>query len=111
MGIFFVLYIVVFLVATNALVVWFRSSMPLYVMKMFRFIPDDVVTNDDANTYLILNRGKLGELLSCPICLAHWITAGVAFGLTLLLPVVGWQFIVLCAITQPFLQNIFLKWL
>ena len=111
MAFLFFLYILVWLAATNALVVWFKSSMSLYIMKIFRILPDEIMTNEDANTYLIVNKGKIGELLSCPVCLSHWFVALFAGLLVVFTSLVSWPFIFLCIVTLPFLSTSVLnKW-
>lgn len=105
------LYILVWLLATNALVIWFRSSMSIKILRIFRMIPDDKVTNDDVFMHLVINHGLLGELLSCPICLATWLNGIAAVIVSSLTFGISWPFVLICALTLPFLSTSVLnKW-
>lgn len=88
------------LIVTNFMLVWKGTSFPVHL-----FNRKDA---EDLNDYWQLELGVVGDLLSCVICLSHWVSLAVSFAIFCVFSLPEW-FIPLGIFTWPLLCFIILK--
>lgn len=69
-------YIWGFLAALNWIFVWQTTTLKVKFLKFWLFLRRKkamLYTPTDFEEYVYKNWGLLGELLTCPICFAHWV--------------------------------------
>lgn len=69
---FIFIYCATTLVVANLISILEQTNMKLYILSLF--IKEDLYTCDDCNDYISDNWGKLGELLTCPLCYGTWLS-------------------------------------
>jgi hypothetical protein len=72
-------FLLIIFLTVNCLVVWFKTNFRAHLLKRFKAIPEDLFLPDEVQTYLIINKGLLGDLLTCPVCLGTWVATFWAF--------------------------------
>lgn len=78
---FITYYIIVLLLTLGVTNTWFNSTIKIHLTRLI--IQDkasydaEVFTLDDYDEYLLMRYGKIGELLTCKICLSHWISLAI----------------------------------
>lgn len=75
---FLELYLVGFIASMNWIFIWQTTTLKVKFLKLWLFIRRKKVmlyTPLDFDEYVYKNWGILGELLTCPICFAHWVGA------------------------------------
>lgn len=69
---YLLIYIACVLVVSNIIAVLEYTNLKVYALSLF--IKEKIYTLDDLHDYIIDNWGKLGELLSCPLCYGTWLS-------------------------------------
>ena len=75
---FLELYLVGFLASMNWIFIWQTTTLKVKFLKLWLFVRRKkamLYTPADFDEYVYKNWGILGELLTCPICFAHWVGA------------------------------------
>ena len=70
------IYIWGFLIALNWMFMWQTTTLKVKFLKLWLLVRRKKVmlfTPTDFDEYVYKNWGILGELLTCPICLSHWV--------------------------------------
>jgi hypothetical protein len=102
------------------IVVWFLTSLPLHIWSILRLMPKDDIAEDDYNdldldmenevpetwedweTLLCTQNKFFSELLTCPLCLGHWIATIVAI-IIIVLNGLTWWFLPAAVFSWPLL--------
>jgi hypothetical protein len=66
------------LISLNWMASWEYTTLKVKFLKLWLLLSREkaeVYTPQDFDNYVCLRWGLLGELLSCPICLSHWVGA------------------------------------
>lgn len=69
-------YIITTLIVGNLISILEVTSMKIYLLSIFvsPFDRGKIYTIEDFNDYIVDNWGKVGELLSCPLCYGTWLS-------------------------------------
>ena len=74
-------YIWGYIITLNLMLAWHATMLKVHVLKLWLKIKKSdskVFTVDDFDNYAGDNWGLWGELITCPICLSHWVGASVS---------------------------------
>jgi len=69
---YLLIYLACILFVSNIIAVLEYTNLKVYILSLF--IKEKIYTLDDLHDYIIDNWGKLGELLSCPLCYGTWLS-------------------------------------
>lgn len=96
-------YIVGGLIVSNAIVIWFGTTLAVHIFKFLKIIKeeDDVYTWQEWSDCLLVKSPFFGELLSCPLCLSFWISAITATSIYFYIPGLSDNFIPTGWLTWP----------
>lgn len=97
------------ILTSSILSIWFNTNFREHILKRLGIIPQYIFTATEINDYLILKRGLLGDLLTCPICLGTWISIFWSFFLTFCLTYEWYYAIVGSFSPQIFIRLLFNK--
>jgi hypothetical protein len=118
-----ILYFLGAIICSNIIIIWQNTSIPVKIFKMINFISfnilfknikNHVITREDWEKYIIVNYGSLGELFTCPLCLAthaSWLTYLILFFLSNQIIIFDKSFCLnffICTFTWPMISNFFL---
>lgn len=105
------IYLIAFLCSLNWIFVWQTTTLKVKFLKFWLFLRRKkamLFTPTDFEDYVYENWGLFGELLTCPICFAHWV--GVIFSSILCYFMGGdWWIVPVCFFTFPVLIYFLIK--
>ncbi len=100
---FVFLYLLGALIVSNIITVWMLTNIPTYLSNfLFR---TSFLTRDEWEDHVIIHKGKIGELMVCPLCLSthlSWIVYFVFFYFVEL-PILGF---IPCSLSWPLLSYV-----
>ena len=67
------IYILTTFIVANLISILESTSMKIYLFSWAKK-KEEIYTIEDFNDYIVDNWGKIGELLSCPLCYGTWLS-------------------------------------
>ena len=85
------LYILGAIITSNIVAIWNLTNMPVYLTNLF--FRTKFITRDDWEKYLLINCGKFGELLLCPLCFSTHVSWMIYFLAYIFVEIPVWGFL------------------
>jgi hypothetical protein len=101
----FILYIVAVLLTVAIVNTWANTTFKIYLCELYirtKEYLEEVNTCEEWEDYMLLNHGKIGELLVCHICLSHWVGLFMSLVVLTVSSTWIWWFPLLVMFTAPF---------
>jgi len=109
MIIIFCLFFLASLITISIVNTWQYTTLKIHLMGLFYkdVLYKEISDNDSWECYMLMKKGKIGELLTCKICQAHWVALFSSTSLMYAIGVPIWWFPIYCFFTIPFLVTKF----
>jgi len=107
MIIWIVTYLACILFTAAIVNTWYRTDIKIYICRLFfrDKLYKTIDTHDDWENYLLVTKGKLGELMTCPICFSHWVSLLVSILALIAIGQFSLLFPIYCFFTIPLFVN------